>query len=196
MEYFLRMLDGIAAVPSFVPLTLLPALLPVGAAVLALVGKKNWYRVLAFSLWAASFTLLCCGGNLAAAFAFSGLYCLFASLCALLLLLPSCRKKKADRAEAMYEKFHEDIGPAPAARPPKVCCFEDSLPEEGGADVAHALALAQKLKKEKLSPADRLELEAVIRTVEGCRRPLGREGQDLLNDSLASILRLTAKYRL
>ena len=58
-------------------------------------------------------------------------------------------------------------------------------------------ALLAKLKKEKLSPADRLEIEALTRTVEGYRgKSLSEKELHLVNDCLATVLKLTAKYKL
>ena len=47
------------------------------------------------------------------------------------------------------------------------------------------------------TPADRLELDAVVRTLEDCRgRALTAAEQRTLNDCLSSVLKLSAKYSL
>ena len=53
------------------------------------------------------------------------------------------------------------------------------------------------LRGRELAPADRLELDAVVRTLEDCRgRALTAAEQRTLNDCLSSVLKLSAKYSL
>ncbi len=115
-----------------------------------------------------------------------------------LFLLP--RREKGMREEKLRERFLEEAAPlrAERERPPKVCCFEEpqgETAEERGIRLSHALSMLEKLKKEKLSPADRLELELLTHSVQGAaERPLSEAGADALSDTLSAVLRLAAKY--
>ena len=77
--------------------------------------------------------------------------------------------------------FAEDA-PAQEAEPP---------------ELSHALALLEKLRKQKLTAADRLETDVLGRSVRALRgRALTEAEKNTLNDCLASVLKLTAKYQL
>lgn len=199
MEIFLRMLEGVAALPDWIPLLLLPALLPAGAVLLAALGGRKGYPLLAGTLLFLGFFFVCCEGELYAAFAYMGLFFALSALCFPLTLLPFGRHRREEREERIYKKFGGAELPPHAERPPKVCFFEES-PEDardGGAELGHALSLIARLKREKLAPADRLELDGLARTAERLgAKPLTRTERDALNDCLASVLRLTAKYKL
>ena len=57
--------------------------------------------------------------------------------------------------------------------------------------------LIGSLREKELTPADRLELDAVVRTLEDCRgKALTAAEQRTLNDCLSSVLKLSAKYSL
>ena len=125
--------------------------------------------------------------------------------CACSFSCPAFGKKRADapksRAERLYERFREELTELPdrpAAQPPKVCCFEEpSAPVQDAPEPSYAMKLLEKLQKEKLSPTDRLETDVLSHTVSGLSgRPLSEEEARTLNDCLASVLRLTAKYKL
>ena len=80
--------------------------------------------------------------------------------------------------------------------PVKECCFDAQVQEEAP-ELAHATALLGKLQKCKLSSADRLEADALARTLSALKgRALTLDEQNTLNDCLASVLKLTAKYKL
>ncbi len=86
--------------------------------------------------------------------------------------------------------------------PPKVCCFNQE-PEGGvtaqeyGVSLSYADTLLKKLRSKKLKAGDRLETEELLRRLDCYReKPLDVGERSSLNDCLASILKLTAKYQL
>lgn len=205
MQIFRNMIAALAETPAWVPLLLLPALLAAGAVLFTLFGGRRAYPYAACVCGAAGFALLCCMGTAEEAFVYLGLFAALAALLRLLFFLPRVRKKRADapksRAERLYERFREELTELPdrpAAQPPKVCCFEEpSAPVQDAPEPSYAMKLLEKLQKEKLSPTDRLETDVLSHTVSGLGgRPLSEEEARTLNDCLASVLRLTAKYKL
>lgn len=202
MELFEGIIDALALLPYWV-VFLPPALLILAAVPLVLFERRKLYTWCAALLGSVGFVL--CIGNLQAAFCFLAMYVALA-----LLLLPLFRlrgmklKKRESREARIYRKFHKELeGPVLPERrsgnPPKVCCFEPEpvLPEESGMELGHVIKLLEKLRREKLSSADRLEVDILSRTVDGCKgRALTPSQLDSLNDCLASVLRLTAKYKL
>ena len=63
--------------------------------------------------------------------------------------------------------------------------------------LSHAEELLSRLKTAPLAGSDRLEADALSRTLCGMReRKLTAEEMRILNDCLASVLKLTAKYKL
>lgn len=204
MELFLSIANKISeTVPDWVGL-IVPAALVIALGVLFTVaGGRKAYVPLAVALGAVGFFLVCAAKDATAGCLYAAAFVLLASLCRLLFLIPCPRrnrnadreKKRRDRDEEIYRKFHEDIvipedegepGDAPLA-----------TAEECGACLSHVTALLAKLKREKLSPADRLEIEALTRTVEGYRgKALSEKELHLVNDCLATVLKYTAKYKL
>lgn len=202
MDVFFGLLGALRAIPDWVSLLVLPALLVPLAAVLLLVRRPKLYAPLASALGLTGTALFAARGG-EGTVVYIALFALIALLLRPLLLWK--RKKRESRDERIYRTFHEDLDapPVPPARkgeaalPPKVCCFETPPATESDISLGHVTALIQKLKKEKLAAADRLELEALSRTVDGCKnRALTEPERDTLNDCLASVLRMTAKYKL
>ena len=191
---FSDIIEGLISLPQwcvFVP----PALLLVVWIPLALCGKRGMYRYFALVCLTAEGILLCRDE--------SELLVLFTAALAL-VLYPAVRGRKREkrnkREEALYTKFREEREePFPESKtPPKVCCFEQphgETAEERGIKLSHVISLIEKLKREKLTAADRLEVEMLSRRVEGANvRPLTDEGADALSDDLSAVLRLMAKY--
>ena len=109
------------------------------------------------------------------------------------------RQKRQERAEKLYARFVAPCVPPARPLPPKECCFEEieRAPLSDAPQPSYAAKLLEKLQKEKLAPADRLEADALSRTVAGLGgRPLTEDEARILNDCLSSVLRLTAKYKL
>ena len=104
------------------------------------------------------------------------------------------KKKREQREEKLYQKFKAEIEepfPPRQSDPPKVCCFEEQhgeTPEERGMKLSYVISLLEKLKRERLTPADRLEVEMLSRSVTGAQtRPLTDPEADDLSDSLSAI---------
>lgn len=206
MNIYRELIALLAKTPAWAPLLVLPALLVVSAVLFTLLGGRRAYPYLAAAFGAAGFALMSCMTSLSEACFFVGAYASLAALLRLLFFLPRPRKRKktsaAAREERMYEQFREPLTVLPdlpaASAPEKVCCFEEtSAPVEDAPEPSYALKLLEKLGKEKLSPTDRLEADVLGRTVSGLSgRKLTEEESRALNDCLASVLRLTAKYKL
>lgn len=207
MEIFEKLMAVLARTPAWVPLVLAPALLVLAAALFTLFGGRKAYKYVAVALGAAGFALLCCMTSLGGAFCFLALFAALAALLRLLFFLPRPRRRSGrakgnakGRAERIYERFHEKLTETPdrpAPQPAKVCCFEEPPAVEDAPEPSYALRLLEKLQKEKLTPTDRLEADVLARTVSGLKgRALTEEEARTFNDCLASVLRLTAKYKL
>lgn len=62
---------------------------------------------------------------------------------------------------------------------------------------SYADSLLEKLRAKNLNAGDRLEAEEILRRLDCYRnKPLNEEERESLNDCLASVLKLTAKYQL
>ena len=129
-------------------------------------------------------------------------------LLSLLFFIPAPKRKKKGklREERLFEKFREELTDKSfkrgASMPPKVCCFNQE-PEGGvtaqeyGVSLSYADTLLKKLRSKKLKAGDRLETEELLRRLDCYReKPLDVGERSSLNDCLASILKLTAKYQL
>ncbi len=201
MDTFSKFLSCLAAVPAWVPFVLLPLAVSVLAVLFARLGARRLYPVFAFGFCGLGGALVASFGGATAAAVYCGLSAAFYALCSLFLLLPPAKKKKREsREERIYRKFRVETEPAPPpdSLPPKICCYEEpATAEESGMRLAYALSLIAKLKGCKLTPADRLELEALGHALDGCRGKLLAPGElSGLNDTLAAVLKLTAKYKL
>ena len=214
MQVFRAVLSFFAGAPAWVPLVLVPALLALAAAAFTLFGGRGAYRDTACALGGAGFFLLSAKGGMAESFAFLGLYLAEAAALRLLFFLPRLpvakrngahkkrltrAQRRQERAEKLYARFVAPCVPPARPLPPKECCFEEieRAPLSDAPQPSYAAKLLEKLQKEKLAPADRLEADALSRTVAGLGgRPLTEDEARILNDCLSSVLRLTAKYKL
>ncbi len=204
MQVFTRFIQLIAGLPDFISLLLCPTLLFVWWGVCLARKRREQFTPVAYGLGALAFTLLCCEGEVGEAFVYLGLFALLALLLRGVLAVKRKPRKKRSREEEIYEKFHLELSPLPeeeARSIPKVCCFEEGElscdAEESGVRLQHARALTEKLRAVKLAPADRLEVDVLSRRMESlANRRLTAEEVGALNDCLATVLRLTAKYSL
>ena len=212
MDTFWNVVRIFENTPDWVTLALLPAFTAVAAVLFTLFGKRKLYfPAAAFLFGVGTFLAFCQTYAFArdtAAFAYAGLYFALSAALPLLFLCPRVKLKKRakkSKADELYEKFHEELTEKPFAlkekRPPKVCCFEEGLggatAEESGARLAYADTLIEKLRAEKMSAGDRLETEELARTLARLRsKPLSEAEMNSLNDCLASVLKMTAKYKL
>ena len=204
MDILYEIMQVAARAPEWVALAVCPGLILLSALIFTLAGGRKAYPFVAAALCGVQFSLLSVREEGSALFCL-GLSVAASALFALLFLIPHPRrgKKKENRAEQIYRKFREELSePAEGAHPPKVVCFEEApaervSPEESGMRLSHADSLLAKLRTVKLSAGDRLEADSLARTLDAYRgRPLTSEELRTLNDCLATVLRLTAKYKL
>ncbi len=206
MEFILKIADGVARMPDAVSYLLCPVLLIFCTFLLLLVKGKKLYPTVALLLGAGVLFFTACEGDVRSAVICISLYIVEAALLRFLLSikLPKRRAKKT-KTDKMYEKFHLELDApqecaTPKGYPPKVCCFEDAETrpvDDGNLRLKHATDLVDKLLSMKLAAGDRLEADTLARTIDAFRdRPLSENDMRSLNDCLASVLKLTAKYQL
>ncbi len=193
MEIFLKWMEEIGeALPDLVSLVVCPGVLIAAALLLTILGKKGAYLPTAAGIGGAgAFLVACEAGVSAQLFGWLGLYVLLAALLRLLFLIPVGKKEEK---EDLYEKFR-----VPLEEPefPEEGEEETFAAEESGIRLAHAEELLSALNKCPLTAGDRLETDAVSRTIDGYRgRELNADEMRSLNDCLATVLKLTAKYKL
>lgn len=211
MELFSELVDVLGQTPDWVPLLLIPALAVPVAVLFTLFGGRRMFAFIAAAFGAAGSVLVCCisleryPAEYAVAYmaVYAALFTALAAVLRLLFFLPRVRKRarRTSREERIYEKFRGEPLEAPAAAragaPAKVCCFEEEERFEEPPELSHALSLLEKLQREKLAAADRLEADVLARSVGALRgRALTETERGTLNDCLASVLKLTAKYKL
>lgn len=196
MNMFLKFVESCAALPDLVVLLVCPALLLIAGILLAVFGGKKLYPIFsAILVGAGAFLVICKDATVG--LAYLALFVVFAGLVSLLFLIPFGRKeKKADQTQAeLYEKFA-----LPLELPEEEATFEEEERfdrEESGLRLEHTQNLLEQLKKSELTASDRLEADALSRTLEGYRdRELTADEMRALNDCLATVLKLTAKYKL
>lgn len=181
--------------PDLVSLLLCPALLVVAGLLLAVFHKKKAYPPLAVGLGAAAVFLVGCEvGAAGELFVYAAMYVALSVLVSLLFLIPfPTGKNRKEREDVMYEKFHVGLDLPEEGEEEEKTCGE----EECGPRLDHALSMLEKLQKCNLSPCDRLEIDSLGRKLEGCKgRALTQEELGSVNDCLATVLKLTAKYKL
>lgn len=200
MNTFETFMQTVAALPDYVSLLACPVLVLVVGLLLAVFHRKRAYPPVALALGGAGVFLVSCGGGLLLAVAWAGLYAVWAALVSLLFLFSFRSKKGQNRAEQLYEKFRlgldvpADGGSADGEEEPSEPVSVDM---EESVRLSHVYSLLEKLRAEELSPRDRLETDAIAHTLEGFRgKTLSADELTVVNDSLASVLKLTAKYKL
>lgn len=198
MEFFETFLQTVAKLPDLVSLILCPALLLVAGILLAIFRQKSAYLSATVALGGAYGFLLFAEGfareQFAAAFGALALYCALAAIVSLLFLFPFAKKREEkDAGDELYEKFYEPLDiPADEAE-----TEEAPSDDECGIRLDHAVSLIERLKGCSLSPGDRLEIDNLSRVLDGYRgRELKEDELRSLNDCLATVLKLTAKYKL
>ena len=208
MEKFQQLFNVLASTPDWVYLYLIPALI-IGLAVgFVFASKRRWYFCPATFLMALGFIMAFAANRVFAVVYLAALVALCALL-ALLFLIPSPKKGgkdvKKSRLDTMYEKFHEGLSEKPYApqssMPPKECCFEKDdegmTAEASGMSLDYANSLLNRLHESKLSAGDRLEVQELSARLDFYRgKALYEDERSALNDCLAAILKLTAKYQL
>lgn len=209
MDIVLKVVNALAKTPDGVLLYAVPALLLIAAVGFVFVPKRAWYCCPATVVIATGFALAYAKDN-SLAFVYLAFLVVLGALLSLLFFIPRPKRRegkvKKSRVDELYEKFHEELSEQPYAphgeMPPKVCCFEKDAEAgatagEWGMDLSYADSLLNKLRAKDLTAGDRLEAEALARRLDCYRdKPLTESERDTLNDCLASILKLTAKYQL
>ncbi len=199
------MADSVAHLPDAVSYLLCPALLLLCGLILALAGGKKFYAATVLFFGAGELFFAVCEGNMRAAAVCLSLYFVEAAILFPLFYIRFPKRHKKSKADKMYEKFHLDLDhPANTAPqkeyPPKVCCFDEEEVRtlgDGSLRLKHATELLEKLLSAKLAASDRLEADMLSHRLDGYRnRALSESELRALNDCLASILKLTAKYQL
>lgn len=211
MDIFIGVVNAIGRIPDWLSLLAFPVLLIPAAVLLRVFGKRKRYLSVCLIFAACGFTLVCCEGEARYAFVWLSLFALECLLMNGIFYLSAMkRKKKQSKAEKMYEKFRLELdgGPEERAetlqRPPKISCYPEEIQaentvaaEDAGLRLSHASELLARLRAGKLSAGDRLETDVLARTLETFRnKRLTPSELDSLNDCLASVLKLTAKYSL
>lgn len=194
MNTFETFMQTVAALPDYVTLLACPVLVLIVGVLLAVLHRKRAYPPVALALGGAGVFLVSCGGGVLLAVAWAGLYVVWAALVSLLFLFSFRSKKGQSRAEQLYEKFRLGLEVPDAAEEPSEPISVDM---EESVQLSHVYSLLEKLRAEELSPRDRLETDAIAHTLEGYRgKTLSADELTVVNDSLASVLKLTAKYKL
>ena len=205
MEILERIEALLIKTPAWAVLYALPACLTAAAVAFVFVKKRAGFYAVALPLCALGFVAVFLRDK-----TLSVLYlCAFLALTGALSLLffiprPFQKKRpKKTREEKIYEKFHEELSErsyAPQAKmPAKVCCFEEKCDYEETNDMrlSYAETLLKKLRAQKLNAGDRLETDELARRLGSYKKKsLTEEERGMLNDCLASVLKLTAKYQL
>ena len=202
-----KLFDVLALTPDWVYLYLLPALIAGAAVGFVFARKRRWYFCPATALTAVGF-MMAYAANKTLSVIYLGLLAVFCALLALLFLIPCPKRRekgvKKSRLDEMYEKFREPLSEQPyapqKAMPPKECCFEKGesiTAEASGMSLDYADTLLNKLHASKLSAGDRLEVQELSARLDYYRgKALYEDERSALNDCLAAILKLTAKYQL
>ena len=203
MQIFKELVAFLAEVPAWIPLILCPALAVLAAAAFALFGGRRAYPVLAGILGAAGVAFMSASATVGETLVYAALFALVACLAGLSRLAPKLKKRRrrTARDERIYEAFRAELKNAPASpaapSPAKECCFEQAPAAAPSPELGYALGLLQTLRRGELSATDRLEADMLLRTVTAMQGRMLTEGEkNTLNDCLASVLKLTAKYKL
>ena len=134
------------------------------------------------------------------------------ALCALLTLLrlPGRKKRRSPRPAApplQAEPAASPLQPPPPPPPPaegmpaKVLCCEEREERETEVEkdvrLGHIFGVLERLKQLPLSPGDRLEAEKAqqLLTAYRAKRTLCAKEAETLNDILAALLKMMAKYQ-
>ena len=209
MELILDIANFLQKTPDWVLLYVFPVLLLAAAVGFVFAPKRKWFYCPAALLIAAGFTIACAKDPLLSLL-YLGVLLVLCALLSLLFLIPCPKygagKVNKTRLDAMYEKFREELSEKPyaprSAMPPKECCFEQdseagATAGEYGMSLTYVDSLLKKMFAKDLSAGDRLEAEELSRRIDSFRdKQLTSAERDTLNDCLASVLKLTAKYQL
>jgi len=193
--YLVELVSLLKGIPAWTEIVC-PALLLVVGLGLAVGRAKKAYLPVAVALGGAElFLFACVGEGTAAVLAGIGVYLVWSVLVSLLLLIPF-RGRKRESAEEIYQKFHVGLEDGEVQEMQET---QETVKAPGaeGVHPEYALSLIRRLREKELTAGDRLETDSLA-TVLGdfCGRELTAEETETVNDALASVLRLAAKYSL
>lgn len=172
-----------------------PVLLVVTGLILAAVHADRAYAPVALFLGGlGAFLVASIAVSLNDFVAWAAVYVAVAALVKMFFYIPFPKKKAKRPREDIYKTFHADLDmgtPTETELPPALTL------EEGELQLRHVDSLIEKLRLMQMSAADRLELDAVARSLENYRgRALSAGDARALNDCLSAVLKLSAKYSL
>ena len=189
MNVFYDAVRAFGAIPDW-GLMLLPALLAVYTLATVLFGGRKAYPYVAFSALPLA-AVLGAGRGAAADLVYVGCTAAFAGVLRLSLFLP--RRKRT-----MPDTGLTPAGPAAARAERTVVETPAYIPiGQCGLDMAQAEECLARLKRAPLSAGDRLEVEVLGRILDGANRAaLTEEELARVNDGLASMIKIAAKYKI
>lgn len=187
-ELLVDLIELLSGLPGIVAYLVPPILLLVAGLALAIADAKRAYFPLAVFVGGAA-CLLVYAADSELVLPYLALYVMFAVAVRLLFLIPFRSGKREDRSGELYEKFHVPLDAAPGEQ-------EADPAEDGELRLAHARALLEKLLHVDLEASDRLEADGIAEKLDGYGEELTEDEIRSLNDCLATILKLTAKYKL
>ncbi len=204
MAIFSQFIRLLAQLPDWLSLFLSPVLVTAALPFLVWRKKHKLYPPIALCLGIVGAVLVGAEGGIVPSLVWTGLYALYCRLLgSVLYFFRRQRGKKVSREDALYERFRLPLENAPIkeeVRIPKVTCYSDQTvcdAEESGVQLSHVLELLERLQGYSLSASDRLETDMLARRMDGFRnKKLSGDELNSLNDCLATVLRLTAKYAL
>lgn len=187
MDIFGGLGQAFLFIPDWVSFLVIPALLT-GAAVLSFLWKKR-------SVFALAAVFLC---GLGAAFLGARgarAVCIFVGLLAVyvcLLIAAGLLVRRRPQGEAPKRGKRADDRPLVTVAGPSEEAYSDQ-----NVKLKHAGDLLARLRKAPLAAGDRIEEEILSRTISALgAKPLTEEEFVRLNECLAALLKLTAKYKL
>ncbi len=197
MEIFNSFIRTVAELPDWAVLLICPALLVLTGLLLAIFHADKAYLPVAVALGGAGIFLTSCLSDIATVAAWAGLYVVLCVLVRLLFLIPfRSGKRERDTADALYEKFRADLDIPERETDERAENVSIGM-EESGLQLDHVFSLLRDLRACELSAGDRLETDAIYRTLDVYRgKNLTAEEMGTVNDCLASVLKMTAKYKL
>ncbi len=196
MSFFTAFVGIVAGLPDLLAFVLCPALAAVAALLLAIFRAGKAYPPVAIGLGGvAAFLMYCNFEDPWLIVPYLGLYIALCALLGLLFLIPFGKREKKNRDEELYEKFRSPIEEGEPEEEPEDGALYDA--GDCGMRLRHASELLEALGKCELEAGDRLEADSLSRSLDAYRdRELTADEMRALNDCLATLLKLTAKYKL
>ena len=193
MDLFYGISEAFALIPDWISFFIvLPAVLVLACVEGGTGGKRRTLFSLIDGALLGIGAVLLAGKGSARIVLFGGSFVLLTALRPLAVrgseLAAGCvKRKKPTRCEMLTDSRY----------PPKICRFEEPSSDMPYVETSYAEELLLRLARLDLSPSDRMEQEALSRSLLALKkRPLDAEESSRLNDALASTLKLAARYKL